>query len=144
LTGDVLGSYRCDCGDQLKKALKMIDQEGLGVLIYLRQEGRGIGFANKLKAYELQDKGLDTVEANKRLGFKPDLRDYGVGAQILVALGVKRMKIMTNNPKKIVGLQGYGLTVTDRVPIEIPPRPENAHYLLTKCEKLGHIMRINT
>lgn len=144
LTGDVLGSYRCDCGDQLKKALKMIDQEGLGVLIYLRQEGRGIGFANKLKAYELQDKGLDTVEANKRLGFKPDLRDYGVGAQILVALGVKRMKIMTNNPKKIVGLEGYGLTVTDRVPIEIPPRPENAHYLLTKCEKLGHIMRINT
>ena len=144
LTGDVLGSYRCDCGDQLKKALKVIDQEGLGVLIYLRQEGRGIGFANKLKAYELQDKGLDTVEANKRLGFKPDLRDYGVGAQILVALGVKRMKIMTNNPKKIVGLEGYGLTVTDRVPIEIPPRPENTHYLLTKCEKLGHIMRINT
>ncbi|MEE8299998.1 MAG: bifunctional 3,4-dihydroxy-2-butanone-4-phosphate synthase/GTP cyclohydrolase II [Desulfatiglandales bacterium] len=144
LTGDVLGSYRCDCGDQLKKALKMIDQEGLGVLIYLRQEGRGIGFANKLKAYELQDKGLDTVEANKRLGFKPDLRDYGVGAQILVALGVKRMKILTNNPKKIVGLEGYGLTVTDRVPIEIPPRPENTHYLLTKCEKLGHIMRINT
>jgi 3,4-dihydroxy 2-butanone 4-phosphate synthase/GTP cyclohydrolase II len=144
LTGDVLGSYRCDCGDQLKKALKMIDQEGLGVLIYLRQEGRGIGFANKLKAYELQDKGLDTVEANKRLGFKPDLRDYGVGAQILVALGVKRMKIMTNNPKKIVGLEGYGLTVTGRVPIEIPPRPENTHYLLTKCEKLGHIMRINT
>ncbi len=144
LTGDVLGSYRCDCGDQLKKAIKVIDQEGLGVLIYLRQEGRGIGFANKLKAYELQDKGLDTVEANKRLGFKPDLRDYGVGAQILVALGVKRMKIMTNNPKKIVGLQGYGLTVTDRVPIEIPPRPENTHYLLTKCEKLGHIMRINT
>jgi len=144
LTGDVLGSYRCDCGDQLKMALKMIDQEGLGVLIYLRQEGRGIGFANKLKAYELQDKGLDTVEANKRLGFKPDLRDYGVGAQILVALGVKRMKIMTNNPKKIVGLEGYGLTVTGRVPIEVPPRPENTDYLLTKCEKLGHIMRINT
>jgi 3,4-dihydroxy 2-butanone 4-phosphate synthase/GTP cyclohydrolase II len=144
LTGDVMGSYRCDCGDQLKRALKMIDQEGLGVLIYLRQEGRGIGFANKLKAYELQDKGLDTVEANKRLGFKPDLRDYGVGAQILVALGVKRMKIMTNNPKKIVGLEGYGLTVTARVPIEVPPRPENTDYLLTKCEKLGHIMRINT
>jgi 3,4-dihydroxy 2-butanone 4-phosphate synthase/GTP cyclohydrolase II len=144
LTGDVMGSYRCDCGDQLKRALKMIDQEALGVLIYLRQEGRGIGFANKLKAYELQDKGLDTVEANKRLGFKPDLRDYGVGAQILVALGVKRMKIMTNNPKKIVGLEGYGLTVTARVPIEVPPRPENTDYLLTKCEKLGHIMRINT
>ena len=144
LTGDVFGSHRCDCGDQLKRALKMIDQKGLGVLVYLRQEGRGIGFANKLKAYALQDKGLDTVEANKKLGFEPDLRDYGVGAQILVALGVKRMKIMTNNPKKIVGLEGYGLTVTGRVPIEIPPRPENAHYLLTKCEKLGHIMKINT
>ncbi len=144
LTGDVFGSHRCDCGDQLKRALKMIDQKGLGVLVYLRQEGRGIGFANKLKAYALQDKGLDTVEANKKLGFEPDLRDYGVGAQILVALGVKRMKIMTNNPKKIVGLEGYGLTVTGRVPIEIPPRPENVHYLLTKCEKLGHIMKINT
>ncbi len=144
LTGDVFGSYRCDCGDQLNRALKMIDQEGIGVVIYLRQEGRGIGFANKLKAYALQDKGLDTVEANKRLGFKPDLRDYGVGAQILVALGVRRMKIMTNNPKKIVGLEGYGLTVTGRIPIEIAPRPENAHYLITKCEKLGHIMKINT
>ncbi len=144
LTGDALGSYRCDCGDQLKKALEMIDQDGLGVLIYLRQEGRGIGFANKLKAYALQDKGLDTVEANKKLGFKPDLRDYGVGAQILVTLGVGRMRVMTNNPKKIVGLEGYGLTVTGRVPIEIPPRPENEHYLLTKCEKLGHIMRINS
>jgi 3,4-dihydroxy 2-butanone 4-phosphate synthase/GTP cyclohydrolase II len=144
LTGDVFGSHRCDCGDQLKRALKMIDHKGLGVLVYLRQEGRGIGFANKLKAYALQDKGLDTVEANKKLGFEPDLRDYGVGAQILVALGVKRMEIMTNNPKKIVGLEGYGLTVTGRVPIEIPPRPENAHYLLTKCEKLGHIMKINT
>jgi len=144
LTGDVFGSHRCDCGDQLKRALKMIDQKGLGVLVYLRQEGRGIGFANKLKAYALQDKGLDTVEANKKLGFEPDLRDYGVGAQILVALGVKRMKIMTNNPKKIVGLEGYGLTVTGRIPIEIPPRPENVHYLLTKCEKLGHIMKINT
>ena len=144
LTGDVFASFRCDCGDQLKKALKMIDQEGLGVVIYLRQEGRGIGFANKLKAYALQDKGFDTVEANKKLGFKADLRDYGVGAQILVALGVRRMRIMTNNPKKIVGLEGYGLTVTGRVPIEIPPRPENVRYLLTKCEKLGHIMEINT
>ena len=143
LTGDVLGSYRCDCGDQLKKALKMIDQEGLGVVIYLRQEGRGIGFANKLKAYALQDKGFDTVEANKKLGFKADLRDYGVGAQILVSLGVRRMRIMTNNPKKIIGLEGYGLTVTGRIPIEIPPRPENVRYLLTKCEKLGHIMEIN-
>ena len=144
LTGDVFASFRCDCGDQLKKALKMIDQEGLGVVIYLRQEGRGIGFANKLKAYALQDKGFDTVEANKKLGFKADLRDYGVGAQILVALGVRRMRIMTNNPKKIIGLEGYGLTVTGRVPIEIPPRPENVRYLLTKCEKLGHIMEINT
>jgi len=144
LTGDVFASFRCDCGDQLKKALKMIDQEGLGVVIYLRQEGRGIGFANKLKAYALQDKGFDTVEANKKLGFKADLRDYGVGAQILVALGVRRMRIMTNNPKKIVGLEGYGLTVTGRVPIEIPPRPENVRYLLTKCEKLGHIMEIST
>jgi 3,4-dihydroxy 2-butanone 4-phosphate synthase/GTP cyclohydrolase II len=143
LTGDVFGSYRCDCGDQLKRALEMIHQEGLGVLIYLRQEGRGIGFANKLKAYALQDKGLDTVEANRELGFAPDLRDYGVGAQILVALGVRRMRIMTNNPKKIVGLDGYSLTVTGRVPIEVPPRPENMHYLLTKCEKLGHIMKIN-
>ena len=144
LTGDVFGSYRCDCGDQLKKALEMIDQEGLGVVLYLRQEGRGIGFANKLKAYALQDKGFDTVEANAELGFKADLRDYGVGAQILVALGIRKMRIMTNNPKKIVGLEGYGLAVTGRVPIEVPPRPENVHYLLTKCEKLGHIMRIDT
>ena len=144
LTGDVFGSFRCDCGDQLKKALSMVEQEGLGVVVYLRQEGRGIGFANKLKAYALQDKGFDTVEANEELGFKPDLRDYGVGAQILVALGVRRMRLMTNNPKKVVGLEGYGLTITDRVPIEIPPRPENVDYLLTKCEKLGHIMKINS
>jgi len=144
LTGDVFGSYRCDCGDQLQKSLKMIEQEGLGVVVYLRQEGRGIGFANKLKAYALQEKGFDTVEANEELGFKPDLRDYGVGAQILVELGVRRMRIMTNNPKKIVGLDGYGLTVTARVPIEIPPRPENVRYLLTKCEKMGHIMSINS
>jgi len=144
LTGDVFGSYRCDCGDQLKKALKMINQEGLGAVIYLRQEGRGIGFANKLKAYALQDKGFDTVEANTELGFKADLRDYGVGAQILVALGVRRMRIMTNNPKKIVGLEGYGLAVTGRVPIEVPPRPENVRYLLTKCEKLGHIMELRS
>ena len=142
LTGDVFGSFRCDCGDQLKTALETIVQEGVGVVIYLRQEGRGIGFANKLKAYALQDKGLDTVEANEELGFEPDLRDYGVGAQILVALGVKKMRIMTNNPKKIIGLEGYDLTVTGRVPIEIPPRPENERYLLTKCEKLGHIMNI--
>jgi len=144
LTGDVFGSYRCDCGDQLKKALMMVDQEGLGVVIYLRQEGRGIGFANKIKAYALQDQGFDTVEANEELGFKPDLRDYGVGAQILVSLGVRKMRLMTNNPKKVVGLEGYGLTITERVPIEIPPRPENVKYLLTKCEKLGHIMEINS
>ena len=144
LTGDVFGSYRCDCGDQLKTALKMVDEEGLGVVIYLRQEGRGIGFANKIKAYALQDHGFDTVEANEELGFKPDLRDYGVGAQILVSLGVKKMRLMTNNPKKIIGLEGYDLTITERVPIEIPPRPENMKYLLTKCEKLGHIMKINS
>jgi 3,4-dihydroxy 2-butanone 4-phosphate synthase / GTP cyclohydrolase II len=144
LTGDVFGSYRCDCGDQLKRALTMVDEEGLGVVIYLRQEGRGIGFANKIKAYALQDKGFDTVEANEELGFKPDLRDYGVGAQILVSLGVRKMRLMTNNPKKIVGLEGYDLTITERVPIEIPPRPENVRYLLTKCEKLGHIMKINS
>jgi 3,4-dihydroxy 2-butanone 4-phosphate synthase / GTP cyclohydrolase II len=144
LTGDVFGSYRCDCGDQLKTALKMVDQEGLGVVIYLRQEGRGIGFANKIKAYALQDHGFDTVEANEELGFKPDLRDYGVGAQILVSLGVRKMRLMTNNPKKIVGLEGYDLTITERVPIEIPPRLENMKYLLTKCEKLGHIMKINS
>ena len=144
LTGDVFGSLRCDCGDQLKTALQVIEKEGLGVVIYLRQEGRGIGFANKLKAYALQDSGLDTVEANMELGFEPDLRDYGVGAQILVALGVRNMRIMTNNPKKIIGLEGYGLTVTGRVPIEIQPRAENERYLLTKCEKLGHLMRLGS
>ena len=142
LTGDVFGSYRCDCGEQLKKAMLMVQQEGLGVILYLQQEGRGIGLANKLKAYALQDKGLDTVEANEELGFDPDLRDYGVGAQILVSLGVRKMKLMTNNPKKIIGLEGYGLRVTGRVPIECEPRPENRKYLMTKCEKLGHLMKI--
>jgi len=142
LTGDVFGSYRCDCGEQLKKAMEIIQQQGLGVLLYLQQEGRGIGLANKLKAYALQDKGFDTVEANEELGFAPDLRNYGVGAQILVALGVKKMRLLTNNPKKIVGLEGYGLEVTGRVPIEIEPRPENKKYLLTKCQKLGHLMSI--
>lgn len=142
LTGDVFGSYRCDCGEQLQRAMEVINQEGRGVILYLRQEGRGIGLANKIKAYELQDKGLDTVEANEHLGFEPDLRDYGVGAQMLVSLGVKKMRLMTNNPKKIKGLEGYGLEVTERVPIEIPPRKENERYLRTKCVKLGHIMSI--
>lgn len=142
LTGDVFGSYRCDCGEQLKKAMQMIQEEGLGVILYLHQEGRGIGLVNKLKAYALQDKGLDTVEANRHLGFDPDLRDYGVGAQVLVALGVRKMRLMTNNPKKIVGLEGYGLEVTDRVPLEIYPRAENREYLITKCQKLGHLMKV--
>ncbi len=142
LTGDVFGSYRCDCGEQLRKAMEMIQKEGLGVILYLQQEGRGIGLANKLKAYSLQDKGLDTVEANEELGFGPDLRDYGVGAQILVALGVRKMRLLTNNPKKIVGLEGYGLKVVGRVPIEVDPRPENRNYLITKCQKLGHLMKI--
>jgi len=142
LTGDVFGSYRCDCGSQLEKAMERVQQEGLGVILYMQQEGRGIGLANKLKAYALQDQGRDTVEANEELGFKADLRDYGVGAQILVALGVKKMRLMTNNPKKIKGLEGYGLEVTGREPIECEPRPENMKYLLTKCQKLGHLMKI--
>ena len=142
LTGDVLGSYRCDCGAQLEKAMEIVQQEGLGVILYMQQEGRGIGLANKLKAYALQDQGRDTVEANEELGFKADLRDYGVGAQILAALGVKKMRLMTNNPKKIIGLEGYGLEVTGRIPIETKPRPENVKYLITKCQKLGHLLNI--
>lgn len=142
LTGDVLGSYRCDCGPQLEKAMEMVQKEGLGVILYMQQEGRGIGLANKLKAYSLQDNGRDTVEANEELGFKADLRDYGVGAQILAALGVRKMKLMTNNPKKIIGLEGYGLEVTGRIPIETKPRPENVKYLITKCQKLGHLLNI--
>ena len=142
LTGDVFGSYRCDCGPQLEKAMEMVQREGFGVILYMQQEGRGIGLANKLKAYALQDKGRDTVEANEELGFKADLRDYGVGAQILVALGVRKMRLMTNNPKKIIGLEGYGLEITERVPIETVPRPETVNYLLTKCQKLGHLMNL--
>ena len=142
LTGDVFGSFRCDCGSQLEKAMDIVQKEGTGVILYMQQEGRGIGLANKLKAYALQDKGLDTVEANEELGFDADLRDYGVGAQILSALGVRNMRLMTNNPKKIKGLEGYGLVIRGRVPIETVPRPENIKYLLTKCEKLGHIMKL--
>ena len=142
LTGDVLGSYRCDCGPQLGAAMEMVQEEGLGVILYMQQEGRGIGLANKLKAYALQDQGRDTVEANEELGFDADLRDYGVGAQILASLGVKRMKLMTNNPKKIIGLEGYGLEMVERVPIESKPRPENIKYLMTKCQKLGHLMKV--
>jgi len=140
LTGDVFNSLRCDCGEQLKRSMIKVQEEGLGVILYLHQEGRGIGLVNKLKAYGLQDKGLDTVEANVKLGFAPDLRDYGVGAQILSALGLKKIKLMTNNPKKMKGLEGYGLQVTERVPIICEPRPENAKYLKTKCQKLGHLM----
>lgn len=140
LTGDVFSSKRCDCGEQLHKAMEVVDKEGKGVILYMRQEGRGIGLANKLRAYELQDKGLDTVEANIQLGFKPDLRDYGIGAQILVDLGVRKMRLMTNNPKKIVGLEGYGLKVVERVPIESRPHEKNIIYLRTKKKKLGHML----
>ncbi len=140
LTGDVFGSLRCDCGDQLKGSLKMIQKAGKGVFLYMHQEGRGIGLANKLKAYALQDLGLDTVEANLQLGFKADLRDYGIGAQILLDLGVKKMRLITNNPKKIVGLEGYGLDVVERVPIESVPHSRNVEYLKVKREKMGHLI----
>ena len=141
LTGDIFASSRCDCGDQLHKALEMISQAGRGVLLYLRQEGRGIGLVHKLMAYQLQDQGKDTVEANEALGFKADQRDYGIGAQILVELGVKKIRLLTNNPRKFVGLEGYGLEIVGRLPIEIPANDANRRYLKTKKEKLGHILR---
>jgi len=143
LTGDLLGSLRCDCQDQLIKSLKIIEHEKNGIVLYMRQEGRGIGLANKLKAYKLQDEGKDTVEANEALGFKADLRDYGIGAQILRSLGVRKMILLTNNPKKVVGLKGYGLEIVKRIPIEIPANSVNERYLKTKRDKLGHLLLIN-
>lgn len=142
LTGDVFGSKRCDCGGQLHNAMRMIESEGTGIVLYMQQEGRGIGLVNKIKAYALQEQGYDTVEANQELGFKADLRDYGIGAQILRDLGVRKMKLITNNPKKIVGLEGYGLKVTGRLPIEMEAEPENLNYLKTKKDKLGHMLEM--
>lgn len=142
LTGDVFGSLRCDCGRQLVKAMQVIEKEKEGIILYMNQEGRGIGLVDKIRAYNLQDKGMDTVEANQALGHKADLRDYGIGAQILVDLGVKNIRLLTNNPRKIVGLEGYGLKVIERVPLEVEPNPENYNYLKTKKEKLGHDLTI--
>lgn len=142
LTGDVFGSSRCDCGEQLSSALQMIEKEGLGVFLYMRQEGRGIGLANKILAYQLQDNGKDTVEANLELGFDADLRDYGIGAQILVDLGLSNIRLITNNPRKIIGIEGYGLKVQKRVPMEVCPTPENLKYLETKRDKLGHLLDV--
>ncbi|HEV2131203.1 MAG TPA: GTP cyclohydrolase II, partial [Longimicrobiaceae bacterium] len=140
LTGDVFHSLRCDCGEQLASAMRTISAEGRGAIVYLRQEGRGIGLVHKLKAYALQESGLDTVQANEALGFRPDLRDYGIGAQILVDLGLSTIRILTNNPKKIVGLDGYGLSVTEQVPLRIEPNPYNLDYLAAKRDKLGHLL----
>lgn len=142
LTGDVFASKKCDCGDQLHRAMEMVEREGKGVIVYMRQEGRGIGLVNKIKAYALQEDGHDTVEANIALGFKPDLRDYGIGAQILVDLGVHKMRLMTNNPKKIVGLEGYGIEITQRVPLEVHPNENNIRYMKTKQKKMGHLLKI--
>ncbi len=144
LTGDVFGSKRCDCEEQLHTAMAMVEREGKGVIVYMRQEGRGIGLVNKLKAYCLQDMGKDTVEANEALGFKPDMRDYGIGAQILVDLGLHKIRLMTNNPRKIKGLEGYGIKVVERVPIEIKPSQENIEYLKTKARKMGHLLSISS
>jgi 3,4-dihydroxy 2-butanone 4-phosphate synthase / GTP cyclohydrolase II len=140
LTGDVFGSRRCDCGPQLHQALKMVADSGRGVVVYMRQEGRGIGLAPKIKAYKLQEQGYDTVEANKQLGYPMDLREYGLGAQILADLGIKNIRLLTNNPKKVVGLEGYGMEIVEQVPIKIRPNPHNAKYLKTKREKLGHLL----
>jgi len=143
LTGDIFGSMRCDCGPQLHKAMLKMEEEGSGVLLYIRQEGRGIGLVNKIKAYALQDEGFDTVEANEKLGFKPDMRNYGIGAQILVDLGVRKMKLLTNNPKKMVGLDGYGLSIVEQVQIEISPNQYNKCYLECKKLKMGHLLNID-
>jgi 3,4-dihydroxy 2-butanone 4-phosphate synthase/GTP cyclohydrolase II len=140
LTGDVFGSQRCDCGEQLATAMERIGREGKGAIVYLRQEGRGIGLGNKLRAYQLQDQGQDTVEANEALGFKPDLRDYGIGAQILLDLGLRSIRLLTNNPRKIVGLDGYDLEIVGREPLQVSPGHHNERYLETKRAKLGHIL----
>jgi 3,4-dihydroxy 2-butanone 4-phosphate synthase/GTP cyclohydrolase II len=143
MTGDIFGSKRCDCGEQLHQALLQVEEEGRGVVLYMNQEGRGIGLVNKLKAYKLQEEGLDTVEANEALGFEPDARDYGVGAQILRNLGISKMRLMTNNPVKRVGLKSFGLEMTERVPLEVGAYPENVKYLKTKRDKMGHDLKLD-